>query len=789
MTHQVEPCRDESSWRSLPSAAQLYVAVVIAVGVVMSAAFFPRTFTHPVLFAGVLALSCLTSAWKVNLPLSLSNGSTLSVSHAADLLSLLLFGPRQAMLVAAANAWTQCTFNVKRPYPPYCTIFSMAAEVITIQATAVAYSWLGGAAGVQPLGSLPRQIVGIVATYFAVNTTMVAAAIALSTRRSLWLVWHDDFLWSAPSFMVGGAAGAVAAVVIERGDYWLGLLMLAPIYLTYRTYQVFLGRMDDQRRHIEETRKLHREAVEALSQARHAEQALAEEKERLSVTLRSIGDGVITTDLNGTVLLINQVAEALTGWTHEEAAGKPLAAVFQNFDLETRERCENPLSMLTWSVAALGVGRSTMLVARDLTERPIELSAVPIRNAGGRTIGMVLAFRDISDALKVQEERAKASKLASLGLLAGGIAHDFNNILMAIMGNVSMARVTTPRSGPAASALAEAERACVHARQLTWQLLTFSKGGVPFKKVLAVSRVLQDSATLAVRGSNVSCAFDIAADLWSVHADEGQLVQVFHNLLINAHEAMPHGGAVKIRAENIFEPGLRWEHALRVEPGPYVRISFADRGIGIPQEHLARIFDPYFSTKQRGSGLGLATSYSIVKNHGGYISVESESGRGTTVFVNLPASAARELEEPVEALEERPAHGGRGRVLVMDDEAPLRRLTVNMLEFLGYEAEVVDSGAAVLERYQSARKSGRPFDAVMLDLVVPGGMGGKETLEQIGEIDPAVKAIIVSGYAQDPVVSHFVEHGFKAVITKPFSLQELSKTLQSVVERKPWSVH
>src|SRR5947209_1468153 len=220
-------------------------------------------------------------------------------------------------------------------------------------ATALAYTWLGGAPGPQPFTSLPRQIVGIVATYFVVNTLIVAAAIALSTRRSLWQVWHDDFLWSAPSFMVAGAAGAVAAVVIERGDYWLGVLMLAPVYLTYRTYQVFLGRIEDQRRHIEETRKLHREAVEALAQARRAEQALADEKERLSVTLRSIGDGVITTDLHGTVLLINKVAETLTGWTQEAAAGQPLAAVFQNFDLETRERCESPLATAPRSVATL----------------------------------------------------------------------------------------------------------------------------------------------------------------------------------------------------------------------------------------------------------------------------------------------------------------------------------------------------------------------------------------------------------------------------------------------------
>jgi PAS domain S-box-containing protein len=782
-----EPARNDSAWRSLPRAAQIYVVIVIAVGVYLMAAFFPRTFSHPVLFAILLAVSCLTSAWKVNLPLSLSNGSTLSVSHAADLMSLLLFGPGQAMVAAAAAAWTQCTFNVKRPYPLYCTVFSMACEAITIQATALVYWWLGGGPGPLPFVSLPRQIVGIVATYFVVNTTMVAAAIALSTRKSLWHVWHDDFLWSAPSFMVAGAAGAVAAIVIERGDYWLGVLMMAPVYLTYRTYQVFLGRIDDQRRYIDETRKLHREAVEALSQARRAEQALADEKERLSVTLRSICDGVITTDLDGTVLLINNVAAALTGWTQDAAAGKPLSAVFQTFDVETRDRCDSSVAALTRAGGALGVGQSAMLVARDLTERPIEASAAPIRDAAGRTIGMVLVFRDISDALRVQEERAKASKIASLGLLAGGIAHDFNNILMAIMGNVSMARVTTRQHGAAANALAEAERACVRARQLTWQLLTFSRGGVPLKKTLAVSRILKESASLVLRGSNVNCTFNIAPDLWAVQADESQLIQVITNVLINAQEAMPHGGIAEIVAENVFEPAARWEHALRVEPGRYLRISISDTGIGIPQEHLSKIFDPYFSTKQRGSGLGLATSYSIVKNHGGYISVESRLGHGTTVRVHVPASLSREVEEPAESFESTGFY--KGRILVMDDEESIRTLAGNMLEFLGFDAEVVDSGAAVVERYKVAQKSGRPFDAVILDLVVPGGMGGKETIVQLGEIDPGVKAIVASGYAQDPAMSEFGEYGFKAVINKPFTLQELSKALTSVVAGRSWSVH
>ena len=559
--------------------------------------------------------------------------------------------------------------------------------------------------------------------------------------------------------------------------------MLAPVYLTYRTYQVFLGRIEDQRRHVEETQKLHSETIEALLQARRAERALADEKERLAVTLRSIGDGVIATDLDGNVLLINNVAEGLTGWTQEEAAGKPFGAVFRSFDPGTRERRDNAVATVARNDGQPSPTHSTVLVARDLSERPIEEISAPLRDAAGRTIGMVVAFRDITDALKMREERAKASKLDSLGLLAGGIAHDFNNILMAVMGNVSMARATMP-AGPAMRALDQAQQACVRARQLTWQLLTFSRGGAPVKKTMAIPRVLKESAGLALRGSNASCTFEIAPDLWSVSADEGQLVQVFTNMMINAQQAMPHGGAIRICAENIVEPG-----AAGGPPGRFVRITVADEGIGIPEENLGRIFDPYFSTKQKGSGLGLATSYSIIKNHGGSVSVESKPGHGTTLRVNLPASTSCELAlEPPARITPRMG-GGPGRILVMDDEASIRLLAVNMLTFLGHDVAVVDNGRTAVEQYAHALKTGEPFDAVILDLIVPGGAGAREAMELLSEVDPGVNAIVVSGYAQDPAMTEYRDYGFKGVISKPFTLEELNSALHAVIGTASSRVH
>jgi PAS domain S-box-containing protein len=781
-----EPRGDPLGWRTLPRAARLYVATIITAGAYLTVRFFPLSYPRPLAFSALLVVACLTSVWKVKLLLSPNSDSTLSVSYAADLMALLLLGPRAATVVAVAGAWTQCTFKVKQRYPAYRTLFSMAGEAITIQATGLAYSWLGGLSEPLHFSNLPKPVVGAISTYFFVNTGLVAGAIALSARRSLWKVWHDNFLWSGPSFMVAGAAGAAGAVVIERGEYWLTILMLAPVYLTYKTYRVFLGRIEDQQGHLEESRKLHSEAVEALSLARRAERALAEEKERLSVTLRSVGDGVITTDLDGKIQLVNNAAETLTGWTQEEAIGQPIATVFQSLDRETRERCDF-LAELSRNPDRPAFTRCTVLAARDLTEHPIEESAAPLRDAAGRTIGMVVAFRDISDALKMQGERARADKLASLGLLAGGIAHDFNNILMAIMGNVSMARATMPANGPAVAVLSEAEQACVRARQLTWQLSTFSKGGAPVKKTLTLSRILDESARLALRGSRARCTFHIEPELRTVHADDGQLVQVFTNVLINARQAMPHGGAIEIRARNVVERDERWEHALRVEAGPYVRVSITDKGIGIPEENLASVFDPYFTTKQQGSGLGLATAHSIIKNHGGYVSVESKLGHGTTMHVNLPASLDREVEDLADLV--APGEAGRGRILVMDDEAAIRTLAVNMLEFLGYKPEVVSNGAAAVERYKRALVKGRPFDAVILDLVVPDGMGGKEAMERLGEIDGKVKAILASGYAQDSTMTDYRELGFTAAIAKPFSLVELSRTLRSVTAARTPSVH
>ncbi|MBM4397532.1 MAG: PAS domain S-box protein [Deltaproteobacteria bacterium] len=511
---------------------------------------------------------------------------------------------------------------------------------------------------------------------------------------------------------------------------------------------------------------------------RRAETALAEERERLAVTLRSIGDGVITADTEGRIVLVNRVAEELTGWRQDEAVGRPLAEVFRIVHQTTRRPCEDPVSKVLASGMVVGLANHTVLLARDGRERVLADSGAPIRDAHSRIVGVVLVFRDVTVEHQMEAELRKAQKLESVGLLAGGIAHDFNNLLTAILGNVSLAGLEVPPGGKPATWLGEAEKAIVRARELTQQLLTFSKGGAPIRKAARIGETILDSTGFSLRGSNVRCEFSITDDLWAVEADLGQLSQVIGNLVINADEAMPDGGVIRVRARNLA-PGDPRPPPL--PDGRMVEVSVEDNGVGIAPEHLQRVFDPYFTTKKKGSGLGLATCYSIVRNHQGLITVESRQGRGTTFRVYLPATAAvPRARPPGEAVVQ-----GRGRVLVMDDEEMVRSVCSQMLAWLGFEAATTADGAAAVEAYAAARADGRPFDAVILDVTVPGGMGGVEAVRHLLDIDSEARVIVSSGYSADPVMSEFRAHGFRGVAIKPYDLKGLSHALRDVLAASP----
>lgn len=432
------------------------------------------------------------------------------------------------------------------------------------------------------------------------------------------------------------------------------------------------------------------------------------------------------------------------------------------------------------SCAALEVFKTGKPVFREMYNARIgylEIRAVPIVDETGNVLMVAEHIRDITEKKKMEEEILKAQKLESLGVLAGGIAHDFNNLLTAIMGNISLAKMYADPATKAFDRLADAEKACERATGLTQQLLTFSKGGSPVKKTASIVQIITDSAGFMLRGSNVKCEFTLQKDLWAVDVDEGQMGQVINNLIINADQAMPDGGVISVTAKNL---ALEASDILPLPAGRYILISIQDQGEGISSQNLAKIFDPYFTTKERGSGLGLATVYSIIKSHQGHLDVASTEGVGTIFRLYLPASE-KEIQPAEKKAPEAKSPASSGRILVMDDEEIIREIAREVLNHLGYEVEVCEDGQSALALYREALSSGKRYDAVIMDLTIQGGMGGKETMKALHVIDPMVKGIVSSGYNNDPILADFREYGFSGMVSKPYTVRELQKTLKELV--------
>jgi len=432
------------------------------------------------------------------------------------------------------------------------------------------------------------------------------------------------------------------------------------------------------------------------------------------------------------------------------------------------------------SCAALEVFKTGKPVFTEMYNARIgylEIRAVPIVDESGNVLMVAEHIRDITEKKKMEEELLKAQKLESLGVLAGGIAHDFNNLLTAILGNISLAKMFAEPATKAFARLADAERACESASRLTQQLLTFSRGGAPVKKTASIVQIISDSAGFMLRGSNVKCEFSLQNDLWAADVDEGQMGQVINNLVINADQAMPDGGVISITAENVT---INASDLLPLPDGRYILISIQDQGEGISPQNLAKIFDPYFTTKERGSGLGLATVYSIIKRHQGHLDVESTEGAGTVFRLYLPASD-KEIEPVHDTGTAANPRGGSGRILVMDDEELIREIAREILTHLGYEVVVCGDGKSALALYREALNSGHRYDAVIMDLTIQGGMGGMETMKALLVIDPAVKGIVSSGYNNDPILAHYRDLGFSGMVSKPYTVRELQETLLELV--------
>jgi len=512
-----------------------------------------------------------------------------------------------------------------------------------------------------------------------------------------------------------------------------------------------------------------------LSDIKRAEDALATERERLSVTLRAMTEGVITVDMEGTVQFINEAAEKLTGWSAGTAVGRRIEEVCALRHEKTRAVIALPATAELAAARGADLPPQSVLISREAGLVFVEGRVAAMHGVAGAQVGAVLVLRDITERARLEAEVLRSSKLESLGILAGGIAHDFNNLLTVVMGNLTLAMLDSQVAAAAGRWLREAEHGVLRARDLTQQLLTFAKGGDPVRTAVALPDIVREAAEFTLHGSKVRCIFDIAADLWPADVDKGQIGQVVQNIVINAVQAMPEGGALHIALRNA---AVAAGDLPAVAAGRYLKLSLADTGTGIRGEHLARIFDPYFTTKQQGSGLGLATVYSVVKKHQGHIEVESELGRGTTFRIWLPA--AQRPPEAAAPVHTRLSHR-TGRILFMDDEEPICRLATALLERMGYEANVVGDGSEVVREYGAARTAGRPYDAVILDLTVPGGMGGLEAMEALRKLDPEVRAIVSSGYSSDPVLANYRAHGFLGMVPKPYKITDLSKTIQTVL--------
>jgi PAS domain S-box-containing protein len=529
-----------------------------------------------------------------------------------------------------------------------------------------------------------------------------------------------------------------------------------------------------------DSQKLYVAMVRDVTEQKRFEKEIAAEKESLAVTLRSIGDGVITTDVQGRVIMLNNEAERLTGWASSDAIGQPLKDVFNvAIDLAAQARAQQSGYRNEAQSILLSLPENATLTSRDHNEYIIEQVASPIRDNKNEVAGVVLVFRDITERQRNEAERRKAETLEQLGLLAGGIAHDFNNLLTAIIGNISLASLLLPPDDEMATRLVDAKNASMRARDLAQQLLTFARGGAPIKKTASIGKLIQDTVSFSLRGSHSRSEFSFGADLWPAEIDPGQISQVIANLVVNADQAMPNGGTLRVSCDNYTHDG---DAIVDLPPGEYIRIAIRDEGVGIPEDYLKRIFDPYFTTKPKGTGLGLATTYSIVKNHNGLITVDSELHRGSVFTVFLPAAVHVDLPMTESSLPINQTITGTGRVLVVDDEEAIRALVDFTLSHLGYEVSQAATALDGVNLYREKLEAGERFDAVILDLTLPGGMGGKEALKKLIEIDPTVNAIVSSGYATDATMSRYQDFGFRGVIAKPYEAAELGKIVHDVIE-------
>jgi PAS domain S-box-containing protein len=505
------------------------------------------------------------------------------------------------------------------------------------------------------------------------------------------------------------------------------------------------------------------------------ELSLIESEEKFRLLMELATDGVLVVQ-DGKIKEVNYYLAKMCGYTIDEVLDTDLASFFHSDDFETITTIyEKPLN----DDNALAVHELTLMCKNG---HKVDVEVIAGRFIFQNKPSNLLVIRDISDRSKSEREIERTRQLESIAALSGGIAHDYNNLLTAIIGNISLAQTYLNPDDRVFLLLSQALAASKTAKDLTQKLITFSKGGSPDKKIAEVAKLVKNAAEFTLSGSNLKCDFNFPDNLWPVEVDRRQIGQAIHNVIMNAREAMPEGGLLEVNAENVTSK----DDLSNLRKGKYVKISIADSGKGIAPKDLNKIFNPYFSTKKignkKGTGLGLSICHSIIRKHGGNVTVESKLHQGTTLHIYLPSAHGESSEKSAaDTTEQEIPVFGEGRILVMDDEAMIRKLAGELLSYLGYEVEFAFNGTEAVKRYKQAIDSKKPFDAVILDLTVKGGMGGKETIQKLVKIDPHVIAIVSSGYCNDPGITDFDQYGFSGVVTKPYTMSELGEKLNQVI--------
>lgn len=533
--------------------------------------------------------------------------------------------------------------------------------------------------------------------------------------------------------------------------------------------------IDRDRLQFDELDRMAQNANKMLADRRQAEEALKASEERYSAIFHEARDGIVLIETEtGGIADCNPRFEEMTGrslsdlrrmkiWEQVRPSDKAEKAREKFYEMNGNES---------------GGAIELEIQKPDGTIVPIELVS---KRIDFQNKNFVLSIaRDLTERKQTEEIIQTMEKLKSVGTLAGGIAHDFNNILTGLFGKISIARETLPIEHPGFKLLEEAENAMNRAIRLTKQLLTFAKGGAPVTENTSLDSLVEEVVRFDLSGSNVKPIFECADNLWPAEVDKGQVQQVFSNLTVNARHAMPDGGYLYITMENEDIP----ENAMPdLVQGKYIRITVADEGAGIDRKHLDRIFEPYFTTKNAGSGLGLATAHSIIRQHGGSIRADSQLRKGTKFTLYLPASKSRHLPEARPPGAKRTAVEQTARILVMDDEEIILNVASLMLERGGYRVETATEGRQAIERYRQAIEAGNPFDAVIMDLTIPGGIGGAEAVGDILQLNPEARVIVSSGYANDPIMANFAEYGFSGVVEKPYTRSKLIEIINRVLEK------